>query len=190
MSRRTGRCLDRQAIFQGRDHLSPHRRETPWRLQPRLAVAGVPPRRRSYADDATRPRATIRSARRGKVQRGRHPRAARPASAIRRACAYSSSVGGVPGRGPSSNAPRSSATQRGRGRSTRRLPDAKGGSPGAIVPALCRGEPHAGAAHRARGRRPAVPYVFEWGTYIVTTRHERWFPGPRWSSSCGEHNQT
>src|SRR5262245_43014365 len=114
-----GRCVDFQHVFHGGDELRTHLWNTPLLLQPRLEVTFFNTRRTlSYEYDSAKPRATTRSASRCKVQRLRPSGAPLQASAIRRASAFSSSFGRVPGRGRSASAPSPSSTKRWRRRST------------------------------------------------------------------------
>src|SRR4029453_17364948 len=118
--------VDLQDIFHRGDELRPDLWDAPLFLQPRLEDRFFKTRRTlSYEYDGARPRATTRSASRCKVQRWRPSGAALQASAIKRASAFASNLGGVPGRGRSSRAPSPSATKRWRRRSTVARPTAR-----------------------------------------------------------------
>src|SRR5215475_1252923 len=118
--------VDLQDVFHGGDELCPHLWDAPLLLQPRLEDCFFKTRRTlSYEYDGARPRATTRSASRCKVQRWRPSGAALQASAIKRASAFASSLGWVPGRGRSSSAPSPSSTKRWRRRSTVARPTAR-----------------------------------------------------------------
>src|SRR5262249_22036603 len=114
-----GLSVDLQDVFHGSDVLRAHLWDAPLFLQPRLEERFFKTRRTlSYEYDAARPRATTRSASRCKVQRWRPSGAALQAAAIKRASAFASSLGCVPGRGRSSSAASPSSTKRWRVRST------------------------------------------------------------------------
>src|SRR5215510_1293572 len=115
-----------QHVLHRGDKRTAHFWDAPLFLQPRLAVAFFKTRRTlSYEYDSARPSATTRSASTYKVQRLRPSGASLQASAIRRASAFASSFGWVPGRGRSSNAPSPSSTKRWRVRSTVARPTAR-----------------------------------------------------------------
>src|SRR5919206_1830826 len=114
-----GLRVDLQDVFHRGNELRPHLWDAPLLLQPRLEDRFFKTRRTlSYEYAAARPRATTRSASSCKVQRWRPSGAALQASAIRRACAFSSNLGCFPGRGRSSRASSPAATKRWRVRST------------------------------------------------------------------------
>src|SRR5512132_914709 len=118
-SRIIGLGVDLQHVFHRGDKLRTDLWDAPLLLQPRLEVTFFKTLRTlSYEYDSVSPRATTRSASRCKVQRLRPSGALLQASAIRRASAFSSSLGCVPGRGRSSRAPSPSSTKRWRRRST------------------------------------------------------------------------
>src|SRR5262245_10137149 len=118
--------VDFQDVFHGGDELRPHCRDAPLLLQPWLEDCFFNTRRTlSYEYAAAKPRATTRSASRCKVQRWRPSGVTLQASAMRRAWAFASSLGGVPGRGRSSNAAKPSSTKRRRVRSTVARPTAR-----------------------------------------------------------------
>src|SRR5262245_5228257 len=121
-----GLGVDLQDVFHSGDVLRTHCWDAPLFLQPRLEDRFFKTRRTlSYEYDAARPRATTRSASRCKVQRWRPSGAALQASAINRASAFASSLGGVPGRGRSASAVSPSSTKRWRVRSTVARPTAR-----------------------------------------------------------------
>src|SRR5215470_13813515 len=114
-----GLRVDLQNVFHRGDELRPHLRDAPLLLQPRLEDCFFKTRRTlSYEYDAAKPRATTRSASSCKVQRWRPSGAVLKAAAIKRASAFASSLGCVPGRGRSSSASTPSSTKRWRVRST------------------------------------------------------------------------
>src|SRR5262249_47325373 len=111
--------VDLQHVFHGSNKLCTDLWDAPLLLPPRLEGTFFKTRRTlSYEYDSARPSATTRSASRCKVHRWRPSGALLQASAMRRASAFASSLGGVPGRGRSSSAPSPSSTKRWRRRST------------------------------------------------------------------------
>jgi hypothetical protein len=143
-----GLGVDRQDVFPGGAARRTPRWEAPWLLQPRLADRVFTTRRpRASAYDAARPRATTRSASRGKGQRWRPSGAARQAAALQRASACASSWGWGPGRGRSARAASPSATKRWRGRST-------GARPPERAAALALSSQPSAALRRRRARGP------------------------------------
>ena len=88
--------VDVQHVLHSGDKLAVHFWNAPLLLQPRLEVAFFKTRRTlSYEYDAARPSATTRSASKCKVQCLRPSGASLQAAAIRRASAFSSSLGAV-----------------------------------------------------------------------------------------------
>jgi hypothetical protein len=151
--------VDLQRIFRRRTQVGAHLQKTPLLLPPRLEVAFVKTwRTLSYAYDSVGPSATTRAANRGKGQRWRPSVAALQASALKRASAFTSSLGCVPGYGRSSSAPAlfdeavAEACDRGTFHS-------ESGSDGAVLPALGRFEGHTSPGHFADRRRPVSDCV-------------------------------
>src|SRR5262245_16422504 len=108
-----------QDILPLRDKLRAYLRNTPLLFEPGLERVFLSTRPTVSAEQlSANPSSTTRSASNCSVHRSRPPGAVLHASAMSRACPFSWSTGGLPGRGRSLKAPRCAATKRRRVRST------------------------------------------------------------------------